>query len=129
MSRKKSRELLFKMVFELCFQNPEGVDEDLFALESLDEENKEFVLSMYNGIKNNFNEIVGVVEKHLKGYTLDRVFKVDLAILIMAVYEIKYVKETPINVVINEAVELAKRYSTEKSYSFINGVLANVVKE
>ena len=129
MSRKKSRELLFKMVFELCFQKPEGVDEDLFALDSLDEENKEFILSMYEGIKNNFDEIVSVVEKHLKGYTLDRVFKIDLAILIMAVYEIKYVKETPINVVINEAVELAKKYSTEKSYSFINGVLANVVKE
>lgn len=129
MSRKKSRELLFRMVFELCFQIPERVDEEFFALEGLDEENKTFVLSMYEGIKKEFSSIMAIIEKHLKGYTLDRVFKIDLAILILAVYEIKYSKETPVNVVINEAVELAKRYSTDKSYSFINGVLANIVKE
>lgn len=129
MSRKKSREILFRMVFELCFQTPERVDEDFFALEGLDEENRNFVLSMYEGIKKEFNSIIGIIEKNLKGYTLERIFKIDLSILIMAVYEIKYRKETPVTVVINEAVEIAKRYSTEKSYSFINGVLANIIKE
>ncbi len=128
MSRKKAREVLFRMVFELCFQTPDGVDEEFFAIDGLDEENKKFVLSMYDGIKTGFDSIVKVIEKHLKDYTLDRVFKIDLAILVMAVYEMQNCKDTPVSVVINEAVELAKRYSTEKSYSFINGVLASIVK-
>lgn len=127
MSRRKSRELLFKMVFELCFQSPERVDEDFFAMENLDEENREFVLSNYEGIKTEFNDIVKIIEKHLKGYSLDRVFKIDLAILALAVYELNH-GDTPKNVVVNEAVELAKKYSTEKSYSFINGVLASIIK-
>lgn len=127
MSRRKSRELLFKMVFELCFQSPERVDEDFFAMENLDEENREFVLSNYEGIRHEFDDIVKIIEKHLKGYSLDRVFKIDLAILVLAVYELNH-GDTPKNVVVNEAVELAKRYSTEKSYSFINGVLASIIK-
>ena len=64
----------------------------------------------------------------MKGYTIDRLYKVDLAIIILAVIEVKYVKETPKEVVINEAVELAKKFSTEKSPKFINGVLADILK-
>ena len=65
----------------------------------------------------------------LKGYTPDRLYKVDLAILVLAIIELKYVKENPKEVIINEAVELAKKYSTEKSPKFINGILADIVKE
>ncbi len=128
MSRKKSRETLFTMVFELCFHSSEEIDEEFFSLHELDEENKKFVLSMYEGIKENFSAITDIVSKNLKDYTVDRIFKIDLAILITAIYEIKYYQKTPVNVVINEAVELAKKYSTEKSYGFVNGVLASVVK-
>ena len=72
-------------------------------------------------------ELNKVISSHLKGYTLERIFKIDLAILKLAIYEIEYMKEKPA-VVINEAVELSKRYSTDNSYKFINGVLANIVK-
>ena len=65
----------------------------------------------------------------VKGYDIDRIYKVDLAILVLAVFEIEFEKSTPQNVVINEAVELAKKYSTDKSYSFINGVLAKVINK
>ena len=65
---------------------------------------------------------------NIKGYTLDRLFKVDLAILIMATYELKFYKQNSVKIVANEAVELAKKYSTEKSYSFINAVVASIAK-
>ena len=62
------------------------------------------------------------------GYEVDRIFKIDLAILVVAIYELKFDKTNPVGVVVNEAVELAKKYSTDKSYSFVNGILAKVVK-
>ena len=68
-----------------------------------------------------------IIKDNTEGYELDRIYKVDLAILVLAVYEIKY-QDTPKNVVVNEAVELSKKYSTDKSYSFVNGVLAKVLK-
>ena len=64
----------------------------------------------------------------MKGYTINRLFKIDLAIITLAVIELKFIKENPKEVVINEAIELAKKYSTEKSPRFINGVLADIVK-
>ena len=75
-----------------------------------------------------FDELKDIVSKNIKGYTLDRLFKVDLAILIMVAYELKFYKENPVKIVANEAVELAKKFSTEKSYSFINGVIASIAK-
>ena len=74
-----------------------------------------------------YDELISIVKENTIGYELERIYKVDLAILVLAVFEIKY-SETPRNIVINEAVELAKKYSTDKSYSFINGVLAKVIK-
>ena len=69
-----------------------------------------------------------IISTHLKGYTIERLYKIDLAIIMLAVVELKFIKETPKEVVINQAVELAKKYSTEKSPRFINGVLADIVK-
>ena len=87
------------------------------------------VKEFYEGIVEHFNELKSVVEKNIKGYTLDRLFKVDLAILIMATYELMYYKQNSVKIVANEAVELAKKYSTEKSYSFINAVVASIAEK
>mgnify|MGYP002516849677 CR=1 FL=1 len=62
----------------------------------------------------------------LKNWTIERIFKIDLAILSRAIYEILFIDNIPVKVSANEAVELAKKYSTEKSYSFVNGVLATI---
>ena len=85
--------------------------------------------NIINVTNENYESILDVIKENTEGYDLERVYKVDLAILVLAVFELIYDKSTPQNVVINEAVELSKKYSTEKSYSFINGVLAKVVKE
>lgn len=128
MSRKKSREFAFKLVFENFFHEP---DVDIFLSPEdivLDDTDKEFVNTLIGGINEHYEEIMDIIKNTIVGYELDRIYKVDLAILVLAVFELKYLTETPQNVVINEAVELAKKYSTDKSSSFINGVLAKVIK-
>lgn len=130
MSRKQARDIVFKMVFELCFHNPEDSQtyEEFVQQDVLEQENKQFVTDIYTGIVNNYNDLLNIITNNIKGYTIERLFKVDLAILLIASYEIFYYKQTPNNIIANEAVELAKKYSTDKSYSFINGVIANLIK-
>ncbi|MBQ2864866.1 MAG: transcription antitermination factor NusB [Clostridia bacterium] len=130
MSRILARDTIFKLTFELCFHKPEEgcYYEEMLQENKLDEENLTFVKEFYEGIVEHFDELKEIVSKNIKGYTLDRLFKVDLAILIMATYELVYYKKNSVNIVANEAVELAKKYSTEKSYSFINAVVANIAK-
>ena len=97
--------------------------------DDLTEEEKSFVKDEYDGLIENSDKLNEIIAKYLNGYTINRLFKVDLAILKIAVYEMLFSPEkTPVGVIINEAVELAKKYSTEKSFSFVNGVLASINK-
>lgn len=129
MSRKLARDWLFKLTFELCFQDQSDVLYGEFLNdENVDEDNKKFVKDIYSGIVEQKSELQTEISKYLKGFTIERVFKVDLAILILAFYEIKN-KTSDAKLVVNEAVELAKKYSTPKSYSFINGVIASYIKD
>ena len=78
---------------------------------------------------NYFDEIKSLIEKNLKAdWTIERISKIDLSLLKLAIYEIKY-KEIPYKVAINECLELAKKYGEETSRNFINGILASIVKE
>ncbi len=73
-------------------------------------------------------DIDAIIKEYAPKYSLDKIAKIDLAILRLAVYELKYAKQNPQKVVIDEAIELAREYGSEKSYSFINGALASVVR-
>jgi len=126
MSRIGARENLMQLVFGLNFKDVLEESEDLYLNKNLTEEDKEYIFSSLNGIKNNYNDIISLIEDNLVKYNLDRICKTDLAILIVSIYEIKYLN-MPYKVVINEAVELAKKYSTENSYKFVNGLLARLV--
>ncbi len=119
MKRTEMRELAFKTIYSRFFNDTETEDS------VVDDNLTHKILSCYQANK---QEIENKIASNLKGYTLERVYKIDLAILCLAVAEIFYVKENPTEVVINEAVELAKKYSTEKSPKFINGVLADIIK-
>lgn len=127
MSRVQSRENAFKLIFEYCL-NKEKNELTLNELSVEDKAEEEYIVSVYNGVIEHYDELVAEVEKYIKNFSLDRIFKVDLAILLLAIYEIKYMDNIPPAVSINEAVNLAKTYSTEKSFSYINGVLSNFVK-
>ena len=127
MSRTKSREYCFRMVFEKFFHEPEVEFEDEEFV--ISDDDKPFVNSLIGGINENYESILEIIKNNTEGYELDRIYKIDLAILVLAVYELNFDKSTPQNVVINEAIELSKKYSTDKSYSFVNGVLAKVVNK
>ena len=129
MSRKKSREYVFRMVFEQFFHDNDEMFEFLSEDIVLDETDKVFVNSLVGGISLHYDEIIQILKENMIGYEIEKVFKVDLAILVLAIYELKFAGSDVDNkVIINEAIELSKKYSTEKSYSFINGVLAKVIK-
>ena len=123
MKRTGERELAFKTIYSRFF-----VKEENEELESADEKGLEFVSKILKSFAQNYLEINDIISRNLKGYTIERLYKIDLAILTLAVIELKFIRETPKEVVINEAVELAKKYSTEKSPRFVNGVLADIVK-
>lgn len=123
MKRTTARELAFKTIYSKFFNADESEE-----FEQADNEGLEFTSKILKAFAANYNEINEIISANLKGYTVERLFKIDLAIITLAVIELKFIKENPKEVIINEAVELAKKYSTEKSPRFINGVLADIVK-
>ena len=124
MNRSEIREEAFKLLYSL-----EQIE---LYIESNGIDNKkaiEYIEDAVNGIEKNKEVITEKIEKNLKqDWKIDRISKVDLAILKLAIYEIKY-KDIPFKVVINEAVELAKKYGEDNSKNFVNGILASIVKE
>ena len=131
MSRKKARDNAFKCVYELEFGMNENIDK---ILENCYEENnnkpdeKEYIERVVKGIKANLEEIDGIILSQLKNWSMERIAKIDLAILRLAIYEIKYIEDIPVKVSANEAVELAKTYGNNDSKSFVNGVIAKVIE-
>ena len=132
MNRSAMREQAFKLIYSLEITKQEELQEqvDLFleSNEIKDENAKKYIQDAILGIEKNKENIESLIEKNLKtDWKMDRISKVDLSILKLAIYEIKY-KEIPFKVVINEAVELAKKYGEDSSKNFVNGILASVVK-
>ena len=127
------RENAFKLIYSIEIQNTEALQEqvDLFfeSNDIKDEQTKKYINDVILGIDKNNEQILKEIEQNLKeDWKLSRISKMDLSILKLAIYEIKY-NEIPYKVAINEAVELAKKYGEDKSKNFVNGILASVVKE
>ncbi len=128
MSRSYARECVFKMVFEFIFNKEK--DETLLEEFLLEDKNKAelgYIKEVYNGVINHYDQLLEDIKSVSEGFKLDIIYKVDLAIILVAIYEMKYIDSIPSKVSINEALNLAKLYSTEKSYSYINGILSNFV--
>ena len=129
MSRKIARESLYKLIFEYLFSKME----DNTALElmchdaKLSEDDVAYLRRAYSGVLEGFDGYLETVKSKSHAFSLERVYKADLAALVLALYEIDKEGDIPPVVSINEAVELVKRYSTEKSHSFVHGILASVV--
>ena len=121
--RRDSRVTALCLIFERYF-NENPFDEDFISEQK--EKDKEFTEQLLTCYKENKDEIEGLIEDALIGYEKDRVYKIDFAIMSLALVEIMYLS-TPKQVAINEACEIAKKYSTENSSKFINGILAKIV--
>lgn len=129
MSRKKDRETAFKLIFDYCLTRER--DEYFISELKVEEPGLDFryIEEIYSGVIEKFEELLKDIEAVAKGFSIDRIFKVDLAIILLALYEIKFVKGMSPSVAINEAINIAKVYSTEKSGNYINGILSNFVKK
>ncbi|MFP4646263.1 MAG: transcription antitermination factor NusB [Candidatus Acetothermia bacterium] len=123
MSRREARKAVLTALYQLEF-----LDHVELPVDELGEQ-ASFVRDIYDGTRTRMEEIDGLISKFASGWRLERLAVIDRNILRMALYELLYYQKTPPEVVINEAVELSKKYGTEKSSSFINGILDRVWKE
>ena len=133
MKRSAAREDTFKLLYSLEVQKENNIEEqtDLYFENEniIDEDTKKFIKSIVLGIEENLSSIENSIATNLKkDWKLDRISKVDLVLLKLAVYEILYT-DVPYKVATNEAVELSKKYGDETSTNFINGILASIIKE
>lgn len=101
---------------------------DALDTESLDKDNLIYIDQIVDGFVDKCEEIDGIISQYSKSWKLERIAKVDLSILRLALYEMLYIDDIPKKVTINEAVELAKKYSAEKSYQYVNGLLGGYLR-
>lgn len=143
MKRSQIREQIFKLLFRVEFNDTEDMpeqvelfmetptldkDEDDYKEIVLSDEEHEYIIKKYDDIMANIADIDQIIDDNAKGWSRERLGKVELTILRLAIYEIKYDDDIPVSVAIDQAVELSKRFGREESYSFINGILASVAK-
>lgn len=132
MNRKRSREIAMELLFGMTLskntleETIETFVEDYeMKLKTID---LEYIKSLLKVVEDNKDDIDSQIEESLTNWKLDRISKVNLSILRIAMAEILYIEEVPGKVAINEAIELARKYSDEKSISFVNGVLDKAFK-
>ena len=131
MKRTEMREHIFRMVFSYEFNSDQEMPQQMqLYFEQLDQEPKEedmaYIRDKALNVILKSEEIDEMLNEPVTGWTTSRMNKVDLSILRLAVYEMKYDEDVPVGVAINEAVELAKKYSGDEGPAFINGVLARL---
>ena len=132
MSRRELREQIFKLIFRAEFYDKEELPEQekLFFEDyelNMKPEDETYISEKSNKILEKLDEIDGMIHQEAKGWTTERMGKIELTILRLAIYEIKFDEDVPAGVAINEAVEIAKKFGQEESAGFVNGVLAKFV--
>lgn len=133
MSRKWAREAAMKVLYQMdvtSIDSKEALDDFEENVEvKFNEEDRDFIFSCVKGTEENISKIDEYIEKYSKGWKINRIAKVDLAIMRLAIYEMLYREDVPNVVAVNEAIELAKKFGGDNSPNFINGILGNVIKE
>ena len=129
MRRSKVREHIFKMLFSIGFDAADADEQIELYLEQVEErvrKNADICDKRYKDIAAHEEEIDAMINEHTTGWKTGRMNKVDLSVLRLAVYEMKWDDEVPVKVAINEAVELAKNFSGDEGPAFVNGVLGKL---
>lgn len=140
MSRRVAREYAIQFLFSMDFDKQEDTNKQLeeFLLHKeeyryddealLNKSSKDYAIEITKGTIEHLDEIDKLIDFHTTGWKKERIAKVDLAILRLAIYEIVFTNEVPDSVAANEAIELAKKFSTDESGSFVNGVLGKIIR-
>ncbi len=126
--RKTARENAFKLIFERLMNGSDNKLSYAALTAELNDEDKHFLDTLLSGVFSERDFLSGVIAGYASGYALDRIYRIDLSILLIAAYEILFLDDIPVKVSANEAVELAKVYSTDNSPAFINGIVASIIK-
>ncbi|EAF5296306.1 transcription antitermination factor NusB [Listeria monocytogenes] len=126
MKRREAREKALQALFQIEL-NEMSLDQAIKNI--MEDEQDDYMEKLVEGVMANKAEIDAIIEPNLDNWRMDRLSKVDLSLLRLSVYEIKYLDDVPNKVSLNESIEIAKIYSDEKSSKFINGVLANIAPE
>lgn len=141
MSRALAREDAFKLVFEMKISDISAEDalnylyktveksNEMWAQDFVSAASRKYIEDVVKGIREKEEEINAIIEGKLKDWTIQRISKVNLALLQLSIYEIKYMDDIPYKVSANEAIKLAKEYGGNESGAFINGVLGAVINE
>ncbi len=140
MSRQNAREAAVRFLYqcdmtgdapcaavESYFRNVQPDDEDLYI--PLSDGDIEYMNSVLSGVSENIDEIDGIISANSKEWKINRISKTLMAIMRIAVFEMKFLEDVPAKVSINEAIELAKAYDGEQTGAFVNGILAGVVRQ
>ncbi len=130
MSRKEAREWIVKLIFQMTINNEYRLQdiESFLKHFEIDEKHRDFIISSVKSILENLEEIDKKIKDNLIGWDFNRLYAIDISILRVATNELLYDENIPSRVSINEAVEIAKKYSSEDSFRFINGVLGSIAK-
>lgn len=132
MGRRELREHIFKLLFMHQFNDAQEMSQQLSLyfeeLETLKEKDQTYMQEKYERIVEHLEEIDGQINQASRGWKTSRMNRVDLTVLRLAVYEMRYDDEVPMKVAINEAVELAKQFGGEESAGFINGILGKIAE-
>lgn len=128
MNRKTARENAFILIFEKNFREDSVLDIIADAIEARNFEYDDYVETVFKGVFDNLEKIDECISVNIRGWKISRLSKVTLSLLRLAIFEMLYMAEIPLGVSINEAVELAKKYSTADDAAYINGVLGTVSK-
>lgn len=129
MTRKQARDEAFILIFEKQFSDASTEEILELAKEVRDLEPDDYIMDVFGGVTEKNDELNDIISNKAIGWKIERISKISLAILKLAIYEILYIESIPESVSINEAVELCKKYATQEDASFVNGILASVVKK
>ena len=140
MNRRQAREAALCMIFDYSFHSDDGDGNEQLELyldnfQDKDEKNineelrsDEYFTKVYFGVISNLPDLDAIIEENSKKWSSKRISRVSRSIMRLALYEIKYIDDIPAEVSINEAVELAKKFDADESYTFVNGILGAYVR-
>ncbi len=144
MSRKKAREIALHLIFEMGFGAFEAEEILIDRLDQsimqsiggeialyagkLDEQQTAYIVEVVKGVAAHLPELDALIEQNARGWSMQRISRMTIAVLRLAIYEMKYVSDVPVGAAINEAVELVKTYESDEAGAFVNGILGTVAR-
>lgn len=131
MNRVYAREVAYKLIFGYIFTQEVDTDflEDINHDNELDRKDIDYIRKTYANVITNYVSLTDIIAKYSKGFRFDRIYKADLAVLMLACAEMMYDNTIPLKVSIKECIDIIKKYSSDKSHRFVNGILASVYRE